>query len=381
MMLGSSRSTPGGRVSAHTIRVGCLLLIAGLAALGDSALAAEPPKNKADRAKAEPTASSGASTSSAGSTASTEAAGLINRWRGRKVSKWWEVAARWETHFLVRQNDLGGAGVNKVVNGVWLSGGLDLTANNHLGVSGGWFQRYIADDGETGARAADLVFSYTRTQPLPKRFSLRGSFSVSAPISYASQRAGVITAPSLGLGVSRAVGPVSLTLGTSGGLNLCKYTTAGVGDVGGMPNVRGVYGVSLGAELRFPFLSKLKRYSHFWDKVVPHLQRFTLGFNAFTAWIWFYDVGTQPPPGSPYMGAVQDVLYPDGQAAQQAYGWEVALSHAFPKFYGIGMSASLTFAEGDGVVGAPSILHDGIQRFYLFWRQNSAFYTSITARF
>ena len=176
---------------------------------------------------------------------------------------------------------------------------------------------------------------------------------------------------------------MSLELRTFGGLNICKYTTSGDGystGSGGSPNARGSYGWFFEADLHFPFLTALKRRGPFWERVVPHLQRFTLGVDVFTAWIWYYDVGTQPAGNPNYPGAVADPTF-SSQPVQQIYGWEIFLRHTFPKFYGVKIDLSLAFAQGDPTLGYTSLLHDGVQHLYGFWRLTSAFYTSVGVRY
>jgi hypothetical protein len=353
-----------------------LVCIALVAPTSNPAQAAEPPKNKADGSKGGPGPSAGGIAPSTGAQLGEQRGGVVEMRQGLNVAKWWEVAAGWETHFLVRQNDLAGYGANKLVNYGWLTARMDITAHDRVGFRAGFYQRFTADAEETGIRASDLVFSYTRTQFLPKAFVLRGSVMLTAPISFASQKASVITQPVLALGVERQVGPVLLELRTFGGPNITKYSTA----EGGQPNAKGMYGWYFEADLTFPFLSRLKnKGSAFWDAVVPHLQRFTLGFDAYTTWIWHYNVGTQPE-GQYYPGAVSDAGF-TSQPVQQIYGWELFLKHTFPQFYGVRIDLSLAFAQGDPTLGYTSLLHDGVQHLYGFWRQTSQFYTSVGVRY
>jgi hypothetical protein len=355
-----------------------LVCIAAVALTSNPARAAEPPKNKADGSKggSGPGAGGAAPTGGMGAGGGEQRGGIVEMRHGANVGKWWEVAAGWETHFLVRQSDLNGYGPNKLVNYGWFTARLDITANDRVGFRAGLYQRFTADQEETGIRASDLVFSYTRTQYLPKAFILRGSLLLTAPISFASQKASVITSPIVALGVERQVGPVLLELRTFGGPNITKYSTA----EGGTPNAKGMYGWYFEADLTFPFLSRLKnKGSAFWDAVVPHLQRFTLGVDAYTTWIWHYGVGTQPE-GQLYPGAVADATF-SSQPVQQIYGWEVFLKHVFPQFYGVRIDLSLAFAQGDPTLGYTSLLHDGVQHLYMFWRQTSQFYTSVGVRY
>ena len=53
----------------------------------------------------------------------------------------------------------------------------------------------IADSGETGLRSGDVTFRYTRTEPLPKQFTFAATGALSAPTSFYSQKASLITAP------------------------------------------------------------------------------------------------------------------------------------------------------------------------------------------
>src|SRR3569832_751762 len=101
--------------------------------------------------------------------------------QGTKV---WEVGASYEYHRLLRSTDLGGAAVNKNVSYVGFSGRWDITPYDRLALRGGVYQRYLSDQNETGMRFDDLSLAYTRKIPLPADFTLRASFSLSAPTSY-----------------------------------------------------------------------------------------------------------------------------------------------------------------------------------------------------
>src|SRR5690349_19337394 len=46
----------------------------------------------------------------------------------------WEVGGTWETHRLIRQEDLNGAGYNKLVNVLGAYARYDLTANDRIGL-------------------------------------------------------------------------------------------------------------------------------------------------------------------------------------------------------------------------------------------------------
>src|SRR5580700_2895533 len=89
-------------------------------------------------------------------------------------TKAWDVGATFETHRLIRQDDLEGAGANKVFNAFGLFADYRLTQHDILTVRDYFTEDFLADQGETGVRSGDVTLSYTHIQPLPGQFTLSG---------------------------------------------------------------------------------------------------------------------------------------------------------------------------------------------------------------
>jgi hypothetical protein len=283
-------------------------------------------------------------------------------WDWRKLNrdeKPWEVGAVWETHVLVRQNDLEGAAANKVLDYMYFYARGDITARNRLSLRGGFYQRFLADDGETGYRMSDLTLTYTRIQPLPRDFVLRVAASLSAPTSFISQKMSLITAPTLSIQGGWHWRGLSIDARVFAQYYFVRYSTL----EGGNPNPRTALGGYLEAEYAFWFFKPL-----------------TIGGDIYTEWDWYYDVANAGSPDMTFNGTTPNPQFPN-QPAQQAYGGEIFLRYTPPPFARIHTDVTAAYAQGDPTLGYTSILHDGIGHIYPFWRQTSEFYFTIAARY
>ena len=283
-------------------------------------------------------------------------------WDWRKLNrdeKPWEVGAIWETHVLIRQNDLEGQAANKVLDYMYFYARGDITARNRLSLRGGFYQRFLADDGETGYRMSDLTLTYTRIQPLPRNFVVRVAASLSAPTSFFSQKMSLITAPTVSVQGAWHYRGLSVDARLFAQYYFVRYNTA----EGGNPNPRASFGGYLEAEYAFSFLRSL-----------------SIGADAYTEWTWLYDVGNAGSPDMTFLGTTPSTQFPN-QPVQQAYGGEVFLRYSPPPFARIRTDISAAYAQGDPTLGYTSILHDGIAHIYPFWRQTSEFYFTLAARY
>src|SRR5262249_51195466 len=153
----------------------------------------------------------------------------------------------------------------------------------------GFYQRALADDGETGVRADDLVVSYTRLVPLPKAFDLRVGGSLSFPTSFISQKMSLIVAPTVSLQVDRTTWKwFWMSLRAFGRGYATRYTTA----AGGNPNPGGEIGGLLSSEITMPFHKAL-----------------VIGWDAFIAYEFYQNVTRVNDPNSQFFGIVQDPQY------------------------------------------------------------------------
>lgn len=272
-------------------------------------------------------------------------------------TKPWEVGVGWEFHHLIRQEDLGGAGVNKNLNYFSAYARWDITENNRLSIRGGLYERFIADAGESGVRADDVSATYTRRVPLPRAVTLRIATSLSAPTSFASQKAGLITAPRLSLQADRKFGYVTVDGRIVGQGFLCKYASA----EGGSPNPKFLVAGVLTGGVSIPYLNAL-----------------SVGLSLTTGYVSFYDVANA------YVGSVSapvvTVAQP-GQAMQQHYGGEVYLRYALPATHGFKGDVTVALAQGDPTLGYTSVLHDGAQHVMPFYRQTAEVYALVGGRY
>jgi hypothetical protein len=270
-------------------------------------------------------------------------------------SRPWEIGADFETHRMIRQDDLEGASGRNVFNIFGIAASYNLTQHDTIGVREFISEGFYADQGETGVRADDVAATYTHVQPLPRDFSFSGTLAVSAPTSLASQKSGTITAPTLILGLNKRIGRyVSVGFHVNGSYIIAKYAEA----EGGAPNGQGRVAGSLSAEVVMPFHEPL-----------------SIGATASTSYIWFYQVN-----GATGYGVVNDGTYPN-QPIQQNYGGEVFANYTLPSLAGLKSDFAIHLAQGDPGLGYTTYLHDGIGQFYLFYRQDSEVYASFSVRY
>src|SRR4051794_13740857 len=133
-----------------------------------------------------------------------------------KAAKKWQIYGVFETHRLVRQSDLGGDAPNKTFNFGYLYPSYDITPRDRVSIRAGFYQRFVADQGETGIRLDDTVFAYTRFIPLPEEIMLRVGGWVTAPTSFDSKKAGIVTVPRLLLRADKYFGRVGVKAITYG---------------------------------------------------------------------------------------------------------------------------------------------------------------------
>lgn len=285
----------------------------------------------------------------------------------RAAEKPWEVSATYELHRLLRQQDLGGAAVNKVFDLLYLAGRYALTDHDSILISAGVTQGFLADTGESGFRATDIALNYAHTFDLPEKFRLRTSAGLTAPISFYSQLASNITTPSVGVSLSRRFGDLSVSASLRGLYFWDKYTSqaeigGGTNTGSGQPNTKWAAGGSLTAEYDMPFHRPL-----------------SAGIALTDSYVWMYDVG-QCPYQSPCNGAVQDPQF-SGQPMQQSYGGEVFVRYTMPELVGFKSDFTLALANGDPNLGYPSVLHDGVVHPYLLYRDTAEVYFALEGRY
>jgi hypothetical protein len=277
----------------------------------------------------------------------------------------WEVGASWELHRMIRQEDVGPSD-SKVFNVVFFSAHYDVTPKDRISAGWGLTQKYIADPGESGFRGTDVSIAYTHTQPLPRKFNLRGALSTTIPTSYSSQLQGDVTNPAATVGLSRRFGDLSLDFRLTGGAFIMKYKEAGSayapGSAGAVPNPRYRFGGALTGEYSMPFLRSL-----------------SVGAALIDSYVWFYDVGGATGSSS-FQGTVNDAVYTN-QPMLQSYGGEIFARYVLPTIYGFKSDFTASLASGAGALGTNSLLHDGVVHPYLFYRNTTEVYGTFSVRY
>jgi hypothetical protein len=277
----------------------------------------------------------------------------------KSEEKPWEVDVTFETHRMIRQDDLEGAGANKVFNDLGIYGSYNLSDNDRIGIHEFFTENFIADEGESGIRADDITATYTRIQRLPKDFSFSALFALSAPTSLVSQKQGLITAPSLALTLSKRIGRyVSVSARGGGAFFIVRYRET----EGGNANPE--------LSLRFGLDAEV---------VMPFYERVSIGASASTAWLWQYNVASGDP-NVVANGVVQDPTF-STQPVQQSYGGELYARYELPNLAGVKSDFLISLAQGDPELGFAQELHGGIGYTYLFFRTDAEVYAAFTARY
>jgi hypothetical protein len=283
-----------------------------------------------------------------------------------KAYKPWEVGAIFTTHRLVVQNDLAGgttdpgsagsgAGNNKMVNDFEVYARYDITKHDRVSVRAYLYERFLADSGETGVRFDDMVFTYTHSISLPKKFNLDIGLLLTAPTSYDSYLAGTITTPRLSIELDRRFGPLSLDARTYAQYDIQTESTYADG-AGGDPTSLFHVGIVADGELHMPFYEPL-----------------SVGVGLYTAWVWFHNVAGQLPAAADPQFSTQPI--------QQSYGGEAYVRYLMPTLMGFKPDLTAAYAMGDPTVGYSSVLHDGVGHVYLGYRQNAEVYLSLALRY
>lgn len=312
-------------------------------------------------------------------------------------NKVWEIGAGLEYHHTGLDGAALNNGVLRNVNYWSLYARWDVTPYDRLQLTGGLYQYFLADSGESGARADDLLLKYTRRIPLPGAVTMRVSGSLTAPTSYGSQLAGLYTVPRLQLQADRTFGKYfTLDARLSGSMYVVKYAeggaafnnsgnsgfgTSGLGTNGGGANAnpKGSYSMSLNAELAMPFHTPL-----------------AVGLTAYVGYTWFYDVacgGNNPQDmhagafGTNAMGTCANqptVQQATQQPFTQAYADEVYVRYTLPSFGGFKSDVAFTWApNGDVTMGYSSVLNgNGVGHVYPFYnRETNEIYFSLNGRY
>ncbi len=270
----------------------------------------------------------------------------------------WEFGATWETHRLFIQNDLAGAASNKLVNHLFLHLRWQPTRNDALEVRGYFYERFLADPGETGIRTDDTSLYYAHYADLPWDIRTRIYAVATAPTSFYSKLSSVYTTLRLGAAGHWKKDAFSFELIGYGETNIAKYREM----AGGNPNVQYASGVVAELEYKLPINHPI-----------------SVGLTGVLHWYWFYDITNTAASSIPY-GVVQDAQFPK-QPMQSSYGYQVYVRGDLPRLPHVDIDLTVAYAQGDPSIGYTSTLHDGVSHAYLFWRQTSQLYFALATRY
>lgn len=275
--------------------------------------------------------------------------------------KWWEIGGGFETHRLIRQEDVAN-GENKVFNVFAATISVDPTEYDHIKLRGFLTQRFLADQNETGWRSEDLILSYGHYFPLKYEMTFKANAWVTAPTSLASQKASIITQPRIYFSLEKEFGPYfRVEPRAYGDATIAKYAE----NEGGAANSKYGLGIGLSAELTMPFHTPL-----------------SIGVDGSTAYHWAYNPnnGDASLSGS-YQGAVNDPNYIN-QPITQTYLFEVYGRYILPTLMGFKSDITLALANGDPSMGSVGLMHDtGVARLYGGYRNNAEVYASFGVRY
>jgi len=348
-------------------------LFAATVGISGVAGAANEPKGKGGEAPSAPQ-SIGESASQAGAAATSRSSGgvdddvggMIDHAPGKR-GKWFDIGGTWETHGLLRNNT--GNGTRKLFNFAYFYASLNLTRNDRIRVRGGFYEYLLSDAGESGVRATDLSLSYSHLFRLPGQFNLRATVAATAPVSFYSQKAGLYTAPTGSLSLTKYFnGGLTLDLNAFGGGYIQACSAAGASGYdcntpGGGTNPAGIFGGSIEADYAFWFHRAL-----------------VVGADAYLAWLWYRQVGAEKVSSTATGGADIAVAL-QHQPVQQLYGFEIFLRYSPPVFYGIHTDITVALAEGDPTLGYVSRNIDGIAHFFDNYYQNFEVYGALALRY
>ena len=287
---------------------------------------------------------------------------LVLQKMGLGQKKSWTVGSIFETHRLLRQDDLGGAAKNKALNYLFLYAGWNPTPKDQIQVRGGFYQRFLADSNETGIRPDDLVLAYTRTIPLPWDMTLRPSASNMFPISFDSRLLGLYSVPRASVSLMRNFldGNLNVNLRAGGAAYITEYKSA----IGGSANPIASSTVGLGLNYAMPFHQNLQ-----------------VGANLQTSVYWNHEVehGNDPNLNAQFQNnPIQPTKDPqfESQPTQQTYGGEVYVAYQLPELYKAQSNIQLALAQGE-----PNVIHDGRTHIYWMFRRSAQAYLALQVQY
>jgi hypothetical protein len=286
------------------------------------------------------------------------------------LTKRFEFEAGWELHGMLVQNNLVGNGSETVFEYFYAGASYYITPNDKLRLIMGLYQFALADPGETGWRADDLLLRYNHHVFLPWKLGLDLSGSLTAPFSFESAKMGLITEPQVRVGINRTFFKyITVDFRVFFDYYWQTFTTM---QGGSTPNPTTRTGGILSVEAELP-----------WHRALA------LGIDLETAYNTYYNPAGQPgnetgiPSASglgPYYGVTTN-SNSTSQPIQQDYGMDIYVSYTFPRFYGLRPIVEVAYAQGDPTAGFTSDLIDGVNNLYLFYPEASQVFASVSLKY
>lgn len=275
----------------------------------------------------------------------------------------WQIGATFETHRLLRQDDLGGAARSKALNYLNLYAGIRPTPKDQIRVSGGIYQRFLADGGETGIRADDLEVSYNHMFALPWNLMLRPAVGSTIPVSFESRLMGLYAAPSASLLLMRNFldGNLNVMIRGGGAAYITEYKQ---GSGAGSANPIASSSLGIGVNYSMPFHQNLQ-----------------VGASAQTGWQFLHEVehGNDPNLEAQFRNApiqpTQDPQF-ESQPVQQNYGGEVYVGYQLPSLLNTQSNIQLALSQGNNAV-----IHDGVRNVYWMFRRSAQVYLALQVQY
>jgi hypothetical protein len=300
---------------------------------------------------------------SAGSASSTDGEDPDEEPQTYAQRKNWSVGSSFETNRTILQEDVGGG--QKAFNTLNFFASYNITGHDVIRVSGGFMQRFIADQTETGIRADDIGLSYSHGFKLPWQLTLQPTVGNTFPVSLNSQRMSIIATPRGSLGLSRNFFNQALNVSIHGGAAyyIVKYKEASSPDDDqGLtgPNPRFTTNIGFNVNVSMPFHPAL-----------------SVGGGASTSWSWSYDPdhANDPTLAAQFKNAPVEPSadpYFNHPAGQQGYGGDVYISYSLPSLKDINSNFQVTMSQNDGV------LRDGATHLYWLSRRGGQVSASLT---
>ena len=254
-------------------------------------------------------------------------------------NRFYQINGIAELHFNVWSDEYS---ANDVLMQYYLKANFDVTKNNRLSLRLDLSQKFIADEGESGAWFGDIRVYYTRKFKIPtfyKDYKLAGMVYgyLTAPTSRPSIERGIITSPTVVFALAPRFGPVTFVVRGFLRYVFARYAQSKMGDpnnqfLGGF-DVQGIWATPL-------------------DWLV---------ISGAFSWTWIKDYRTREH---------------NQQLWDAQYYWEVAATFVIPmpkKWPSLDLT--LAYAQGADVIDG------GVYRTYIAKRDQSELYLSININY